>query len=477
MRTTVDYLSLIRRGFYHRGKPDLCIQALIGIANRCRGPEGYPVAFFRKTAVLTTDDVKKPVRGSVKHDGVRRLRTLQPITYLLVLFAWSCHGPALRPDAKTSTDLPLHALAVEEMPESWRPFGAVQESLSRTPWTVSESKEAARAARAGLAELIAFFEANPKSVYELRLDPVECLIDAMYSASNMPEMMERAHEHALRNLTLLVNHALNRARGPVGCVAYTWLVALCNYGNTLYSENALEKQRIINLANAALMSCTEFDNYDETLAAGGVSIREIKGLVQWSIIMIEAQTVPGLQVPENGTTLVPKLWEFFGTYPLAYARTYPEGAKNKRFIETAYLVTHAGYIPTGYGRHPIYIEDAPWLYRFLRENFYAVLEAGNLDLIAEFVDLFRQYGCTEENDLQVRDGTRYLLRLYREAGESWINYREPAEKGKILHAYALIHKPWTGMAGVRRRVTEPPKEGNYAWVFRTATGLSRSGSE
>ena len=34
-------------------------------------------------------------------------------------------------------------------------------------------------------------------------------------------------------------------------------------------------------------------------------------------------------------------------------------------------------------RPDIAIADAPWLYRFLRENFYAVMEMGELDLTAD----------------------------------------------------------------------------------------------
>jgi hypothetical protein len=357
------------------------------------------------------------------------------------------------------------------MPESWRPLGTVHGTLSQSPWSSAESEETERAVRVGLAELITFFETNPGSVQALGIDSVECLVDATYSASNYPDMRETARTYALRNLTLLVNQQLNRAEESVQCGAYPQLVTLCNYANTLYPENSEERKRMIMLANAALMRCNVFEDYGEVLESDQVGRNKIRALLHWSIVMIEAQTVPRLQVPENGAALVPMLWEFFSTYPLAYARTYPEGAQNKKFIETAYLATHIGYMPTGYGRHPIYVEDAPWLYRFLRENFYEVLEAGNLELVAEFVDLFREYGCTEETDLQTRDGTRYLMRLYREAGESWINYREPSEEGKVLDAYDQLHKPWTGMAGVRRRVTEPPDEGTYGGVFREATGL------
>jgi len=62
-------------------------------------------------------------------------------------------------------------------------------------------------------------------------------------------------------------------------------------------------------------------------------------------------------------------------------------------MNTAYLATHIAYIPTGYGRHPIYIADAPELYHFLRQNLLCGDGNGELDMVAEFADLFRQYGC------------------------------------------------------------------------------------
>jgi hypothetical protein len=38
--------------------------------------------------------------------------------------------------------------------------------------------------------------------------------------------------------------------------------------------------------------------------------------------------------------------------------------------------------------------------------------------------------------------------------------------------YDLVHKPWTGVAGVRVRVPEPSVEGTYGGVFRRLLGLS-----
>ena len=105
------------------------------------------------------------------------------------------------------------------------------------------------------------------------------------------------------------------------------------------------------------------------------------------------------------------------------------------------------------------------MYRFLRENFYAVLQMGELDLVAEFLDTFRQYGCTEKNDVQTRDGTRYLLEVFHAGGDRWMAYREPGETEPI-HSYDAIHKSWEGIAGVRDRTFEPVKPGTYGSIVR-----------
>lgn len=207
-------------------------------------------------------------------------------------------------------------------------------------------------------------------------------------------------------------------------------------------------------------------DYQRMLAAKNVPTDDVFDLVIWSLLFIEAELVPGLELPAEARDFSPALWRFLENYPLIGASAYQDGAWNEDFIDTAYLATHIAYIPTGNHRHPIYVEDSPSLYRFLRENFYAVLEMGELDLVAEFVDSFRQYGCTEENDLQVRDGTRYLLKLFHAGGDRWMTYREPDETDEDVDDYDAIHKAWTGILGVRVRVLEPAEQGTYGGVVR-----------
>jgi hypothetical protein len=213
-------------------------------------------------------------------------------------------------------------------------------------------------------------------------------------------------------------------------------------------------------------------DYRDRLTTGYPTIDQIWDLVMWSITFTDAQLVPGLTLPQEARDLPPVLWRFLEHYPFTAARTYPEGPRNRTFYDTAYLATHIAYIPTGYGRYAIHVSDAPWLYRFFRENFYAVLSMGELDMVAEFTDLFRQYGCTEQNDLQLRDGTRYLLNLFHSAGDRWMSHREPNEPTDTGD-YNEVHKAWTGMAAVRVRIPEPARPGNYGGVIRQWLGYPR----
>ena len=369
---------------------------------------------------------------------------------------------------------PLCVLAPAAMPAGWRPVGVVEKSLSAAPWSAGEAKDAEFAVMRGLDELSDFFSSRPAAAAALGDDAVEAFIDGAYAASNMPALQLAARDRARRVLMQLMAPYLDRGSGPATCAEYSPLLSLTIYAQALLQADDIRMPAMVALTNAAYRACGSVAaamgyDYRRTLAAENVSADEVWDLVMWSIAFTDAQLVPGLDLPAEARDLPPALWRFLANYPLAGARAYPDGASNETFYDTAYLATHIAYIPTGYGRHPIYIADAPRLYRFLRENFYAVLEMGELDLVAEFVDLFRQYGCTEQNDLQVRDGTRYLLKLFHAAGDRWMAYREPDESAETGD-YDTIHKPWAGMSGVRVRVPEPAEPGTYGGVVRRWLG-------
>ena len=373
---------------------------------------------------------------------------------------------------------PACVLNPTRMPESWRPSASIQQSLRASPWSNGEAKDAAHAVEAGLGEITDFFASKPASVLALRDNAVEPLIDISYSAGNMPRLQTRARDSASAVLSQLLTPYLARDANSASCREFPALIDLAIYSHELLPRADRRISRMVALTNAGYRACGSLPaaigyDYPRTLAEPNVSRNDIWNLVMWSITLTDAQLVPGLELSPEAGDLTPTLWHFLEHFPLPGARSYQDGAVDKNFYDTAYLATHIAYIPSGYGRYPIYVADSPELYSFLRENFYAVLQMGELDLTAEFVDAFRQYGCTERNDLQVRDGTRYLLKLFHSAGDRWMAYREPGEPAQI-DDYDAVHKAWTGISGVRARVPERAAPGTYGGVIRRWLGVKKA---
>ena len=118
---------------------------------------------------------------------------------------------------------------------------------------------------------------------------------------------------------------------------------------------------------------------------------------------------------------------------------------------------------TRYGRHTQYVSDAPWLYKYIRENFYYVIRNGDSDLISEFIDILRTYGCNESTDIMVRQGSRYMISEFIQNGRKWITNEEKGDD------YTIIHGPWTAISGVMSSThAEPMTPGSYGYEFRKA---------
>jgi hypothetical protein len=371
------------------------------------------------------------------------------------------------------TAVPLCVLAPDAMPQSWRPSGAAQQALSSAePWSASEAEDVAFAIRTGLDEMLDHFtQRGPDAVTAMWEDAVGALIEVTYSSANPPAIDDAARDGARRNLATLMEPFLQRDPAAAACSEFEDLLPLAMYANKFYSGEDVRTAAMVALANSAYRDCPSLDaamggDYRKLLADPDAATEDVFDLMIWSLLFIDAELIPGLDLPAEAREFSPALWRYFDTYHLAGASEFEDGAWDPEFIEIAYLATHIAYIPTGNHRFAIYIEDLPSLYLYHRENFYPVLEMGELDLVAEFVDSLRQYGCTEENDLQVRDGTRFLLELFHGGGDRWMAYREPDETDADVDDYDLVHKAWTAVLGVRPRVLEQPEPGTYGGVVR-----------
>ena len=367
------------------------------------------------------------------------------------------------------------------MPATWRPSDALQRRTPDVPWTVGAQRLADKSVRVGLREIQDFFARHPAQVEGLWSDAMEPFLNAAYAAGNMPELRRRALESARGVLDRLVPPYAAMPMARVNCDEIHTYLLLLGYTQPLSTlpprpGDAAVRSRLLARANHAVRDCGGPQgllglDYRAVLANPKMTLDELYDLVMWSVTLIEARAIDGLHLPEDVWALPGEVWKRLRGYPWKDASTYAEGANDYTFYDVAYLATHVSYMPSGYGRYQLFVEDAPWLIRFLRDNFYAVLEMGELDLVAEFVDAFRQLGCTEENDRQVRDGARFILALYEKAGRSWTAYREPGEVGEPT-PYDIVHKPWTGMGAMRRRLFEAPAAGTYGGAARRLLGLS-----
>ncbi len=116
---------------------------------------------------------------------------------------------------------------------------------------------------------------------------------------------------------------------------------------------------------------------------------------------------------------------------------------HSKFVDHAYLATHVAYVLSDYARLNLSPEDLGPLYSYLRSEFPSAIRYGSLELIAEFVDVFRILGFDDRDDM-VCQGTRFLLERQLPDG-GWGG----SEDGK---PYDQIHATWVAVDALRDRV-------------------------
>jgi len=371
------------------------------------------------------------------------------------------------------------------MPASWGPTPAQEAALNQSLPVANLSQAAEAAAREAYQELVEFIS-RPGMIEELDTDALEPIINGAFAGSNLPDI-QSIGLHFGRDIWLNLSMPYLAETMKVGCnqLSNTSLAMLVGYGGYLQRRlpgNATfdaAYAKLSNLTQSALDDCGTLEDYlgfdpanrtgsypkllDEI--ASDVQIDEIFDMVLQAVDTLGLST---FELPTGTLEYTARFWRYLFQYPFVPAGEYNEGLRDESFEQNSYIVTHAAYIPTGYQRYRLEVRDAPWLFHYLRENFYAVMELGSLDLLAEFVDVFRQYNCTEENDAQTRDGTQFMLGLYEKAGRRWTSVRESREVEGDLSSYDLMHKPWTAYVGLHARVLEAPLPGTYGAAAREA---------
>jgi len=370
------------------------------------------------------------------------------------------------------------------MPKNWRAPHDVNFEDDGSPWTEEEQKLSKEAEEKGLDELIEFFDtADEDRIRKLGTDAINSLFDYVIGSGDAPKFHQKALDSAIKVLYISTKMLVGEevADFATECSHMYQKFKITGYGNRLQLEQPddaelkeLQDELVENL-NESIHACS--DDLNEVLdndVPWRVSLRnknkgesEVYNWAMWAIAITECLVIHELDLPEDSPDFVADVWRYFEDYGLP---DYHEDFEDDRgsWVELAYLATHLQFVPTGYGRHYHYVKDAPYLYHFYRDNFFVAFERGGHDLVAEFIDMIGTYGCTVENDIQLRHGVRYMLHLYKEAGHSFVKHRERWES-RILEDYDRIHKPWTGIASVMTESCfEPEVPGSYGHAFRQA---------
>jgi hypothetical protein len=118
--------------------------------------------------------------------------------------------------------------------------------------------------------------------------------------------------------------------------------------------------------------------------------------------------------------------------------------KKRAFEDDAFLVTHIALVYNHYGRLRLFRRDIPRLLTYIRGNFSDVLAIRDVEVLSEFVDIYRGLGLDETKHLLTRVGTIMLLESQHPDG-SWGDWK------KHTHPYDAIHYTWCAVLGLRER--------------------------
>jgi hypothetical protein len=364
-----------------------------------------------------------------------------------------------------------------KLPGSWQPPAELGKRLNPAPWSASEARDAEKAVEGGIDEMIGLFRQNPPAVGKLFDDAIAALLQTLAASANKPEVDSKIREAARANLTALLEPYLKRGAGWATCDEFEDLLPLALFAHRIYPAQHRLTEVVTGRTNAAFRACGSLEAATEGILEKVRTenqgpgeyidlLEDLFDLYAWALLLIESELYPDIRLPAEARAFGEAAWKRFQTLALPGASKFKKGVKDESFITLADLATHLSHIPSGLGRFPLYISDKPDLYIFLRENFYPMMQSGDRDLFALFVDTLRQYGCNPENDTQVRDGTRHLLEDYHRRGDKWMSYSEQRKTFTDPIEYVRIHHAWTAVLGIRDRRLKPAEPGTYGSIVR-----------
>jgi hypothetical protein len=293
--------------------------------------------------------------------------------------------------------------------------------------------EREHAASRGLDWLEAFLD-DDRHLADLGSDAVEIFLEAGMSAPSAAlrqRCLTAANRYAAK---LLPSYLREGALQDHGNLANAWILVARS------EELKLPLDELIVKLAARMQSITTFpEEYDVNAAdAATVPVPDLTMFVVHSYLLEKLRTVR----PEIRSLL--QFREVLAR--LNDDAFWPGATEDEDFpVEHGYIATHVYYALNDYGRLPVSPRDAPAAWDFMRRELTHALAEDEMELVAEFIDVFRSAGLSESNDQEMCTATQQLLAAQNADG-SWGTSTANEE------SYDAVHPTWTAVDALRARV-------------------------
>ena len=315
------------------------------------------------------------------------------------------------------------------------PQGAT--SKGNEPVAAGLSSRCRAAVRHGMAHLKAFFE-KQQNMAALGENAVSIFLELGETATDST-VKSRALWEARRIAVFLDG----RLRTPGG---------LADPGNVRGALSLLPDARLLHLSQGDLLGALKARlagrDADEAYYGTPFGSSRLGELSEDDLfdLLLAAYTVERAraafpELPRPGLGLKEVLRFVFGKKLTGYREDTSKD--HDVFQDHAYLATHVAFVLNDYGRLRLIPEELGSVMPWLEAQFEPLLLAGDEELVAELVDVFRSTGAGDE-DPMVRRGSEFLLGKQRPDG-SWGDWEKEEDP------YDAIHPTWTAVHALRDR--------------------------
>jgi hypothetical protein len=293
--------------------------------------------------------------------------------------------------------------------------------------------ERERAVSRGLDWLEAFLD-DDRHLADLGSDAVEIFLEAGMTAPSA-DLRQRcltvANRYAAKLLPRYLENGALQEHGNLGA-AWT-LVARSE-------ELKVPMDELIVKLAARMQSITTFPEEYHVNAVDASTV----ALPDLMMFVVHAYLLEKLRMLRPEINSLPRFREALAR--LNDDAFWPRAAEDDEFpVELGYIATHVYYALNDYGRLSVSRGDAPAAWDFMRRELPKAIEVDELELVAEFIDIFHSAGLSESTDPEMCEATRLLL-AEQNADGSW-GTRTPDED-----SYDIVHPTWTAVDALRARV-------------------------